>query len=73
MARRKKRSTRKFNPTGLETGFISIGAALVGGLGGFWLASWACGKLMKTAYDEGVIEPGPYATMQGVMGPPGGG
>lgn len=73
MARRRRRSRRrKYNPTGLETGLLVGGAALVGGLGGFWLASWACGKLLQTAYDKGVIEPGPYATMQGVMGAPGG-
>lgn len=58
MARRKK---RKFNPTGLETALLSGGAALVGGIGGFWLASWACGKVIRTAAEAGVIEPGPNA------------
>lgn len=59
MARR--RNKRKFNPTGLETGLLAAAAALVGGVGGFVLASYACGKLLQTAANTGVIEPGPNA------------
>ena len=69
MAKRRT-GTRKFNPTGLETGLMAAGAALVGGIGGFMLATYGCGKLLQASYDQGVIEPGPFATVEGVVGPP---
>lgn len=67
-----RRRTRRRNPTGLETGLMAAGAAVIGGIGGFILASYACGKLLQASYDKGVIEPGPYATVEGVVGEPAG-
>ena len=72
MAKRRRTRQRKFNPTGLETGLMVAGAVVIGGIGGFVLASYACGKLLQASYDTGVIEPGPFATVEGVMGSPAG-
>lgn len=67
MARRRR---KKRNPTPLETGLLTIGAAVIGGVGGFYLASKACGKLFSQALEKGVIEPGPnYGTVEAAVGP----
>ena len=58
MARRRK---KKFNPTGLETGLLATGAAVLGSVGGFLLASWGCARLLQRGIQAGVIEPGPGA------------
>ncbi len=69
MARKRK---KKFNPTGLETGLLSVGAALLGSVGGFMLASYACGKLIQGGVQAGVIQPGPNAgpVVEEAMGAP---
>lgn len=75
MAAKKRRRTtkRKFNPTGLETGLLATGAAVVGAVGGFMLASYGCSKLIKSGIDSGMIEPGPTAgpMAREAMGAPG--
>lgn len=68
MARRRRKKRR--NPTPLETGLLTVGAAVIGGVGGFYVASKACGKLFSKAMETGVIEPGPnYGPVEAAVGP----
>ena len=55
MARRRRRR----NPTGIETGLLTVLGVVVGGVAAFWVASWACGRIVAD------VE-------AGMFGPPGG-
>lgn len=41
-----KRKRKRRNPTGLETGLLTAGGVLIGGIGGFVTASYICGRLL---------------------------
>lgn len=47
---------RKFNPTKLETGLLTVGGVLVGGIGGFLLASWGCGRVIEQGIRTGQLQ-----------------
>lgn len=61
MARRRK---RKFNPSPAATTLIALGTAVVGGVGAFVLASYGCGKMLKSLQDQGYLNlpPGPVGS-----------
>lgn len=56
--RRRGRSRRR-NPSGLTTGLLCAGAAVLGGAAGFAVASWGCANLIRNSIASGVLEPGP--------------
>lgn len=59
MAKRNRRGgRRRRNPTGLETGLLMGASVLVGGIGGFVLASWGCNRLFNKAIETRVLIPG---------------
>jgi hypothetical protein len=51
------RSTKRFNPTGLEATLLTIGGIVLGGVAGFFVAGWACTKVLRQAAETGAIDP----------------
>lgn len=49
---RKRRRSRKKNPSGMETTLLTTLGVIVGGVGGFVVASWGCGKLLGTMAED---------------------
>lgn len=56
MARRRMARILR-NPTTLEATLLTVGGVILGGVGGFFLAGWACTKVLRTAVNTGALDP----------------